>query len=261
MKRLMEYKIISGRVVEIKRSYMSSTSAYRKPRGTRRAGSSSEAKIRANEKSTVRNLARLINCNFDTGDAQVVLKYDPEHYPPGFRYEDAAGCLKKFLTKLRRLYARATGKKLRAVWVTANWSPHRQAPARLHHHLVLPGDALELARQIWTGGGFSMELLDSRGDHTDLAAYMIENVHGRPAGENRWSSCRGMERPIMTEPEEVSDVEDVKPEYGSTIMDVEHTQDEDGRVTGSYLRCRLPERPKIRGGQILLPRKGMRKTG
>ena len=37
MKRLMEYKIISGRVVEIKRSYMSSTSAYKKPRGTRRA--------------------------------------------------------------------------------------------------------------------------------------------------------------------------------------------------------------------------------
>ena len=65
----------------------------------------------------------------------------------------------------------------------------------------------------------------------------------------------------MTEPEEVSDVEAVTPEYGSTIMDVEHTQDEDGRVTGSYLRCRLPERPKVRGGQIVLPKRGRRRTG
>ena len=254
----MEYKIISGRVVEIRRSWMSSTSAYRKPRGTRRAGASSEAKIKANEKSCVRNLARLINCNFDAGDAQVVLKYDSEHYPVGFSYEEAAGCLKKFLTKLRKKYSKTAGKKLRAVWVTANWSPHRNAPARLHHHLVLPSDALELARELWTGGGFSMELLDSRGDHTDLAAYMLDNVHGLPASANKWSSCRGMERPIMTEPEEVSDVEDVTPEYGSVIMDVEHIQDEDGRTVSSYLRCRLPERPKVRGGQIILPRKRRR---
>ena len=254
----MEYKIISGRVVEIKRSYMSSTSAYKKPRGTRRAGSSSEAKIKANEKSCIRNMARVINCNFDAGDAQVVLKYDSEHYPLGYQYEEADGCLKKFLQKLRRKYSKETGKKLRAVWVTANWSPKRQAPARLHHHLVLPGDALELARELWSGGGFSMELLDSRGDHTDLAAYMIENVHGRPAGENKWHACRGMERPIMTEPEEVSDIEDVEPEYGSTIMDVEHVQDEDGRVTSSYLRCRLPERPRVRGGQIILPKRRRR---
>ncbi len=254
MRRLMEYKIISGRVVEIKRSWLPSTSAYRKPRGTRRAGSSSEAKIKANEKSSVRNLARLINCNFDAGDAQVILKYDGDHYPIGFTYEEAAGCLRKFLQRLRRKYSKG-GRKLRAAWVTANWSPHRNAPARLHHHLVLPQDALDLARELWDGGGFSMELLDSRGDHTDLAAYMLDNVHGRPAGENKWSCCRGMDRPIITEPEEVESVEDITPEYGSTIMDVEHVQDEDGRAVSSYMRCRLPERPRVRGGLIILPRR------
>lgn len=265
MRKLMEYKIISGRVVETKRSWFPMNSDYTKPRGTRRAGTSSEKKIRANEKSSERNLARVINCNFDAGDMFCTLAYDSGHYPGEFDYEQAKDMLKRFRSKLRKAYKTGTDKSLKAIWVTANWSPHRNAPARLHHHMILPADALEIARSIWEEfggpGTFKMEGIDGRGDHTDMAAYMMENVHDRPAGENKWSCCRGMDRPIYTEPVDVLDMEDMQPDYGSTIMDVEECRDEDGVLISKYMRCKLKERPAVRGGQVVLPKKpGRKKT-
>ena len=263
MRKLMEYKIISGRVIETKRSWIPVGMDYSKPRGTRRAGSSSEKKIRANEKSSTRNLARVINSNFDAGDIFCTLAYDSFHYPKGITYEDAKDSLKRFRAKLRKRYKAETGQTLKAIWVTANWSPHRHAPSRLHHHMILPADALTLARAIWEEiggqGTFKMEGLDNRGDHTDMAAYMMENVRDRPAGENKWSCCRGMDRPIYTEPVEVTDMDDMQPDYDSTIKDVEEFRDEDGVLIGKYMRCLLKERPAVRGGQVVLPRKNGRR--
>ena len=261
MRRLMEYYIISKNVLEIKRSYFS-IKEYVKPRGTRKAASS-EKKIKANEKNSTRNLARVINCNFEAGDVFMTLRYDNEHYPVGYTYEQAKEDLKRFRTKLRRAYAKETGNALKAIWVTANWNPHKDAPARIHHHMILPADAAELALKFWPGfggiGAWQMESIDGRGDHTDLASYMMENVHDRPAGENKWSCCRGMDRPIYTEPVEVDDIEDMQPIYGSVIKDVEEVRDEEGTLIGKYMRCLLKERPRTRGRQVILPRKESRR--
>lgn len=263
MRKLMEYKIISGRVVETKRTWFSDNNEPGRKRN-RRANPSSEKKIRANEKGSMRNLARVINCNFEAGGIFCTLAYDSGHYSESFDYEAAKADLKKFRTKLRKAYTSQTGKKLKAIWVTANWSPHKNAPARLHHHMILPGDALEIAREIWQqfggAGTFKMEDIDGRGDHTDMAAYMMENVKGRPAGENTWSCCRGMDRPIYTEPVPVMDLEDIQPEYNSIIMDVEENRDDEGVLISKYVRCKLPSRPEVRGGQIILPKKGRKKT-
>lgn len=263
MRKPMEYKIISGRVVETKRSLISVSRDYHKPRGVRHAGTTSEKKIKANEKSSTRNLARIINCNFEAGDAFCTLAYDNDHYSAEFTYEQARQDLKLFRDKLRKALKKETGEILKAVWVTANWSPHRQAPTRLHHHIVLPGDVAEKARQLWQqiggAGTFKMEGLDGRADHSDLAAYMMENVHDRPAGENKWNCCRNMERPVYTEPVEVDDLEGIQPDYGSTVKDVEESRDEDGVLIGKYIRCLLKEKPKVRGGQIILPRKQTRR--
>ena len=174
----------------------------------------------------------------------LVSKQSYPHYPGS--YEDARNVLtRKFLPALRRAYRKATGKALAAVWVTANWSPKRDAPARLHHHIVLTRDAAEIA----------MESLDGRGDHTDLAAYMFRNVHDRPAGENRWSACRGMKQPVIEEPVEVTDVEDIQPIYSSTVRDVSESRDEDGRVISKYMRVTLKEPPKRRGNMIIYPKR------
>ena len=276
MRKLMEYKIVSGRTVEIRRSWFPVGPEYRQPRGNRRASASSEKKIRANEKESARTLARVINCNFEAGDMFLTLKYDEAHYPAagkGMKHDDRIEVeyqtcrqllAKKYLPKLRREYLKQTGKKLRAVWVTANWSTSYQRLAdRVHHHMVIPADAVELARKFWRriGGAGTMWLedLNAEGDYSRLAAYMLDNVHNRPAGERKWACSREMERPFIVEMREVSDVEDVQPVPEAVIKDVEQVRDEDGRTTSAYLRCTLPARPKVRGNMLILPRKKTRR--
>ena len=275
MRRLMKYYIVSGRTVEERRSWMSVGEKPKKTRGTRKVGNSTEKKIRANEKSTVRKLARILNCNYEAGDGFLTLAYDGSHYPAGSspdpdqrreeEYQASKRILtKKFLPKLGRVYRKVTGKKLTAVWVTANWSPRRDAPTRVHHHMVLPTDAVELARKLWQrfggAGTVKIEDLNNEGDYSRLAAYMLENVKGRPYGENKWSGTRGLAQPIYCGWEEVTDIEDVQPLPGSIVKDVEQSQDEEGQVIGAYLRCVLPERVKVRGGQVVLPRKRRRRA-
>ncbi|MBR5094462.1 MAG: hypothetical protein IK095_05155 [Oscillospiraceae bacterium] len=252
MRKLMEYKIISGKVVETRRSWMPVRQAGEpKPtRGTRKAGNSSEKKIRANETESARELARAINCTVQAGDIFCALKYDDGHLPES--YEEAAADMRRFLRVLRREFRKVFGRLPWLFWVTANWSPKRQAPARLHQHLVAERDAIALVERLWQGGGLNIELLDGRADHSDLAAYMVANVHGQPA-KKKWHASRNVRRPVYTEPVEVDDPEDVQPERGAVIREHQVTLDEDGRVVGSYLRVVLPEPVKVRGGQVVIP--------
>lgn len=253
MKKLMEYKIISGGcVVETRRSWMSvRQQGEPKPtRGVRKAGNTSEKKIKANETESARELARAVNCTVKAGDLWVTLKYDEEHLPGS--YEEACADMSRFLRIIRREFRKIFGRLPYLFWVTANWSPKRQAPARLHQHLVIERESLELLGQLWKGGGLNIELLDGRADHSDLAFYMVQNVHGQP-GKKKWHASRNVGRPIYTEPVPVEDVEDVQPEKGAVIKEHATTTDEDGRVVGTYLRCVLPEPVKVRGGQIVIP--------
>lgn len=265
MRQLMQYRIISGRTMEIRRGLFSIGPTYRKPRGTRKAGASSLKKIKANEKSCELNCARKINANFKAGDGYLTLKYDDAHYPKDMSYETAEQNMGKFLRKLKKEYTKQTGEKQAAVWVTANWSPEKQRPARLHHHIVVPSEAIEIARKLWaeiggTGTVWIKELNDE-GDYSKLAFYMVENVRGLPAGKQRWHCCRGMAEPITTELEPVDDIENLQPDPYSVVKDVQETKDEDGRVIGKYLRCVWEEPPKVRGGQVVLQkRRGRKRT-
>jgi len=262
MRQLMEYKIISGNVVETRRSYLSARDTTQPPKGRAKkvAGHTSARKIAANEQECVRQFARILNTNYHTGDLHLVLKYDDDHLPPD--YQAAEADLARYFARLR-YEIRKAGLVMPVIsWVTANWSPRRDCPARLHHHVVVPAGSYDLARRLWLGGGFSLETLDGRGDHTDLAAYMIANVRDRP-GKHSWHTTRNATRPIVTEPEPVADIEDVQPEKGAVIKAHETSTDEEGRVTSTYLRCLLPYRPYVRGGKICKPsaKRGGHKTG
>lgn len=274
MKKLMKYYVISGRTVEEVASKLSSKADRQKKRGIRRAGTSSEAKIKANERSSVRRLARGIACNFEAGDAFVTLKYDAEHYPgsmnpaenvPGSEgYIKAQGDLTRFLRKLRAAYRKKTGKALKGYWETANWSPKRKAPARLHQHLVVPSDAVEIIRSIWTafGGAGTVIIRDLDGDpdRTRIADYMVHNVSGTRPGEKGWSGSRGMDQPLLSEPEEISDIDELQPPAGAIIKAADEVTDEDGIVVGKYIRYVLPEAPQLKGGRIVLPKKTRRRA-
>lgn len=255
MKQLMEYKIISGRVVETRRSWLPVRKAGEpvQRRGARLAGATSEKKIKANELSSARELSRRVNANFSAGDALVTLKYDNEHLPAN--YEEAEEKLTKTLRKYKAEFQKAYGVAPRLIWVTGNWSPRRKAPARLHHHVLVEEKGIEIMRRLWNGGGWNTESLDNRGDHSDLAAYLVANVEGRRA-KKKWHCSRNLAKPIYTEPVPVDDVEDIRPEKGSIIKEHETSCDEDGRVISSYLRCLMDEKPKVRGGRIVMPKGG-----
>jgi len=270
MKHLMKYHVITGRVIEEVATLLSSKADRKKPRGVRRAGSSSLSKIKANERSSVRNLARGIAANFRAGDGFVTLKYDAAHYPgslaaaehvPGSEgYVKAEDDLTRFLRKLRAAYRKQSGKTLIGYWQTANWHPDDNGghPSRLHQHLVLPTDAVELARKLWPAfggeGTVIVKDLDADPDRTRLAEYMVGNVHGKLPGQKGYSGSRGMEKPVCSEPVEIESVDEITPPPGAVIKDVRELTDEDGIVIGKYLRYVLPVAPKIRGGQIVMPR-------
>lgn len=272
MKRLMRYHVITGRVVEEVASMLSSTADRKKPRGTRRAGASSAAKIKANERSSTLRLARGIAANFKAGDAFLSLKYDAAHYPgslnpadnvPGSEgYTRAEEDLTRFLRKLRTAYRKQTGAALKAYWETANWHPANDErgghPSRLHQHLVVPSDAVELARRLWPAfggeGTVNVKDLDSDPDRTRLAEYMVGNVHGKLPGTKGWSGSRGMDKPVLSEPEEIRSIDEIQTPPGAVIKAVREITDEDGIVVGKYLRYVLPTAPRIRGGQIVMPR-------
>lgn len=268
MKRLMKYYIVTGRVIEEVATPLSTKAVRKKPRGVRRAGASSAAKIKANERSSMMRLARGIGANFQAGDGFLTFKYDGAHYPgsmspgenvPGSEgFEKAEQNLSRFLSKARTQYRRETGKPLRAYWETANWSPRRDAPARLHHHLVVPSDAVELCRKLWPryGGEGTVIVrdLDSDPDRTRIASYMVANVNGEAPGKKAWSGSRGMDKPVLSEPVEIDSVEEVQAPAGAVIKEVREVTDEDGLVVGKYMRYVLPTAPKLRGGQIVMPR-------
>ena len=274
----MKYYVISGRTVEEQASLLSSKADRKKPRGIRRAGASSEAKIKANEKSSVYRLARGIGCNMTAGDGFITCKYDADHYPgslnpaenvPGSEgFDRAADDLSRFLRKLRRLYRKQTGKSLVGFWQTANWSPKHERPARLHQHLVVPSDAVELVRRLWPeyggAGTVIVKDLNNDPDRTPLADYMVHNVHGTRPGQKGWSGSRGMEQPMLSEPEEIQSVDELAPPPEAVVKEVHEVTDEDGIVVGKYIRYVLPEKPSLRGGKIIMPkadRRGGRRCG
>lgn len=254
MRIWMEYKIISGRTMETRRSLFGvrAPGQVQGQRAPRKAGSSSAKKIAANEREEKKRLARSLNCNFSRQDFFITRKYSDEIRPEN--YGEAEKTIARDLAKARKKFKALTGRTPRVIWVTANWSPKRKAPARLHHHLVVEPEMAKILCQMWEGDKcYSLEHLRDQGDYSNLAAYMLDNVHGRPGGQ-RYHSSRNLDKPIYTEPVPVEDAEGIQPHKGAVIQDHEQSLDEEGRVIGTYLREVLPEPPKVRGGQIVLPR-------
>ena len=245
----MEYQIISGNVVEIRRCMLSSRQALAvgKKRAPRTAGNSSKKKIDANEREAVKRLARIINCNFRPGDLWLTLKYSDDRLPADL--DEADKTIAKFLRKVRAAYKKETEQKLRYILCTSETSTKTGSKTRLHHHLVMDRMAYEIICRYWPQAEISYSLLDGRGDHTALAKYIVRNFGGE-AGRKRWSCSRGLDKPIYTEPVPVGSVEGIQAPAGADIRENLLIVDEDFGVQAAYMRAVLPEKPTVRGGVV-----------
>lgn len=275
MKRLMQYYIISGNVLEGRQSVLPDKGG-RRPRGIRRAGASSMKKISANEKQEGLRLARTIQENFTERDVFVSLKYDNSRVPQS--YEEMCKNGEKLLRKLRSLCAKE-GAELRRILVNANWSPRRCCPARFHHHMVLNLEALPMLLMLWPED--QIDYVNLRGkDYAELGSYMAANAKSageidpddykrwergwkgacafaelwRKAGGKKWYASKGLRKPVYSEPVPAATPGSIPVPAGATDVVMVPTYDEEGKQIGCYMRCVLPRKPKLRGGQIVLPR-------
>lgn len=243
---LVEYRIISGYVEEIKRSMMNVNGEPISRRAPRVAGKSSLKKIAQNEKASERQLARLINTNFGAGDLWLTLKYSDSRLPAS--KDEAKKEMQKFLRKIRKVYEKETGKKLKYICCTSNTSAKTGKEVRLHHHLILNRMSYELLCKCWPADEMSYTLLDGRRDHTDLANYIIRNS-SKKANENKWSCSRNLDKPIITAPVVVEDLE-IKPTKNAEVREKRVIIDEDSGFSSAYLRTVLEERPIVRAGKV-----------
>lgn len=246
MRTLMEYKIISGRTVEIRRTMMTfREKGKRVRRGTRVKGRTSLRKILANEREAVKNLARIINCNFKQGDMWITLTY-PEDRLPASRAEAEAD-KERFLRECRRAYRKATGKGLRYVIAIADRDGQTgEETRRIHLHFVMDALAYEVIASLWPAEDLTYRRLDGRGDYTGIARYMVKNA-GPANGKKRWSSSKGLMKPIYTEPVPVTEKEKRQrirvPGNVSFKGREEYTDDETG-MRSEYVRYTKPRIPE-----------------
>ncbi len=211
---------------------------------------------RVNEREAVRRLARIINCNFGLGDLWITLNHDDDRLPAS--YEEAKENVTKFLRKVKAAYKAETGKSLRYIITTSQTNPRNREKARLHHHIVMDRVAYDIICRYWPKEQVSYTIMDNRGDHTAMAKYMIDNSP-KEAGKKKWSTSKGLKKPIVTEPEQIRVIEKIKAPTGADVRENVLIQDEDCGIETAYMRCVVEIPPEIRGNKVIYPKKKRKK--
>jgi len=235
MKRLMEYWIISGSVVEKRQSMMEPRrgSSLPKRRGMRVKGRTSRRKIEANERSAVQRLARLINCNFGPGDMWLTLRFADGETAAD---QDAAEvALQKFLRHARAEYKRETGEAMRYIIGPGRQNPADGGETRRHYHVIMPALAYETVCALWPEDAITYRRLDGRRDYTGVARYIVGNARN-DEGKKKWRCSKGLEKPIYTEPVEVKRREKLTAPSRGIIREQLVNVDVESGIESSYLR-------------------------
>lgn len=162
-----------------------------------------------NDRMAAKNLARLLNANFEGGDFHLVLTYKEAPSREQAK-KDRAG----FIKRLRKHVP-----QLKYVAVT-EWEH-----TRIHHHLVISECSVDLIEKLWWELGYvRVSFLDDSGDYTQLAEYLIKETTKtfRLEGslyKRRYSCSANLIRPVVKREEiSVSDLfEDPEPIKGYYI--------------------------------------------
>ena len=157
----------------------------------------------------------------------------------------------KFLRNVGGRYRKETGKSLRYVLTTSDTDPRTGKKVRLHHHLVMDRAAWEVVTRYWPEDQCGYVLLDGRGDYTGIARYMVSNAC-KDAHAKKWSSSRGLEKPIYTEPVIVRDVDGIQAPEGALVKEKTIIDDEETGLRYGYVRAVMPDRPSAKRKRLRL---------
>jgi len=190
----------------------------RKPTRSERRLKSDIRKRKSNAFSTVKEYARLLHANFRGGrDILLGLDYSPAGYDQmlnsrvtnldGYDERDqiwmkANHQLELAVRRTKRACA-AEGIPFRYMISTSDmgkeldekkkWTGN-YIPVRVHHHVIINAEALEIFKEKWEMGGVDYETLWERTDQSDLADYILNQVRQIPNAK-KYKTSRNLIRP------------------------------------------------------------------
>lgn len=182
--------VTAGRVVEVRKHY--SARYGKKCERSRNREPTREEQAEVNRRHAEDHLRWLINTNFGVGDWHLVLGYNRKY---NRKPHEARTDLEKFLRGYRE-YHRETDIQVRYITVT------EYENKRIHHHLVAGAIPMQVLYKLWPYGRPHITPLDSTGDYSQLASYLIKETSktfSKPGAvtRKRWTQSKGLKKPII----------------------------------------------------------------
>jgi len=168
-----------------------------------------EQKYLENLNRRIRDVARLLNCNFTVEDYFVTLTYSkagyaklrankPSDVPASdYVYEAAEKEIHNLIERCR-YHCSKKGIPFESVYITSNMHHETLNYARIHHHLVVNQEAVKTLKHLWHNGYIRKKHLKDEVDHTRLAQYMLWQVPYRK-GRNTYGRTHNLKTPIVTD--------------------------------------------------------------
>lgn len=193
-----------------------------------RKGKSADEKYLENLNRRIRDLTRLLNCNFTARDYFVTLTYSRAGYaklradkPPTvpatpYVYTAAEKEIHKLIARCR-YHCTEKGVIFKCVYVTANMDPVTKNRARIHHHLVVNHDAMKILKSLWKHGRVLVKNVKNEVDHGKTAYYMMNQVPYEK-GRNNYGRTLNLEKPIITEHIPLNPNKALTPPEGAIVL-------------------------------------------
>lgn len=224
----------------------------RKPSKSERRVKSDIKQQQRNEANAVKRAARIFNENFASGFQLLGLDYDEvglaatarELDPSAEDYEDklyhaAHHQVRLWRNRVRRACA-AADVELKCFIVTSDMDGKTGEYVRVHHHVIINQEALEIAIGKWKLGGTHHKALSGELDRTELAAYLLNQVRRLP-DEKKYIASRNLIIPQPKDRIAVNEAELKVPKGGQLLHRAEYRPGQP-----QYIRYIVPEVGKIR---------------
>ena len=180
-----------------------------------RVGRSAQAEIKKqeqNETQTIRAAARVLNENFNSGDILLGLDYSDEGLEVVCKrldqvedmtgedrqiriYEAAGHEMKLFLRRVKRECDNRGIEFKYGIAVTSDMDGKTGESVRVHHHMVINKESLEVAQEKWSLGGVHYEPLSNQPDYTPIAEYFIRQTR-KIKNAKKFVCSKNLVRPV-----------------------------------------------------------------
>lgn len=184
----------------------------KRPSKVGRSARSEIKKQEQNETQTIRAAARVLNENFKPGDIILGLDYSDEGLDVIYKkadenqsmtseereiriYETAGHEMKLFLRRVKRECDRRGIDFRYGIAVTSDMDGKTGESVRVHHHLVINKESLEVAQEKWAFGGVHYEPLSNQPDYTPVAEYFIRQTR-KIKNAKKFVCSKNLVRPV-----------------------------------------------------------------